>query len=458
MERTTTNDIRRRRLIGLAGAAIVAGICIATNAWQYSPIKWMLEWDEVRHGTFVAGDPYDEWIYSYCDGDSQQVAVLVNDRIEGVSGLDALHHTKLGTRCDLPLADHPDLEEWQHQLQQLNKLTVQHADNASEIVASALAFPISAFYLKPLKAWINSDQENAVAFIDALASARIDFNNGIPDYEQAQRDSLASLIELALTQVPTTELDNTHVQRWLSSNVLSHDGKVLMTLASLSNTPAAVKVQLLNELKNVARSQRTEYYLALAAPLVRDSQYTTLVVQQLRNLSNRERLGAVRRLLAEADISTTFTSQLLRNLDDVFHGNETELEAFIAISNQMKSNPDAPRLLAATLEDLADLERRKAAIHMLSLDAPGQTDYAMNVLLKFDKLHPQSKPKVMDALLSSAQFRDKTVQETCLDVILFEIKGGDQRELLSKMMHHHALDGEVESRLRIAASGLAENS
>jgi hypothetical protein len=122
----------------------------------------------------------------------------------------------------------------------------------------------------------------------------------------------------------------------------------------------------------------------------------------------------------------------------------------MAIADKLKGEREAPILLTMHLRDLPDMQRRMAATYLLGLDTAGQTDFAMSVLRAFPDLHPVSRPKVVYAVMQSAQFGERAVQEACLLAVQLQVRGVERQELLAAMWSHRDLAGDLRSKIGAA--------
>jgi hypothetical protein len=150
----------------------------------------------------------------------------------------------------------------------------------------------------------------------------------------------------------------------------------------------------------------------------------------------------------QPDASPELPLALLGDFRNLFGRGNDALDVFMAIADRLAHSDGAPVLLTTHLKDLADMERRMAATYLLGLDGPGETAYALGVLRAFSDLHPISRPKVLYAIMLSGQFQDRAVQEACVLAVQLEVRGPEQQELLTALLRHQALDGELQSRIR----------
>lgn len=153
--------ITRRRLIALALAMIIVPIVVILQSSQLSFISWVI--DNENTGTYAAGDPYGEWIFARCDGEQQQIAVLKDGSLSGVQSLSELNSLSEPNFCDLPLVDNQNLGLWNAQLEQLNRITSDSLSSGGEVLESAMEFPLSSLYLKPVSQWLDADPSNVTA-------------------------------------------------------------------------------------------------------------------------------------------------------------------------------------------------------------------------------------------------------------------------------------------------------
>jgi hypothetical protein len=120
----------------------------------------------------------------------------------------------------------------------------------------------------------------------------------------------------------------------------------------------------------------------------------------------------------------------------LFYGEEVELDAFQLITDTIRDDPDAPRLLTGVFHELADLQRRQAAIYLIEREQDNQNRFTLAVLNEFDELHDQSQPRVIDAILRAPQFADAEVQRMTVRAIEDEISTSQRRELLQRVEAH----------------------
>lgn len=442
--------IRQRRLAALLLIVCTVGFSLSINGWQYSPVKWLLDIDIVTEDAFTAGDPYSEWVYSYCDGENQQVAVLRDGQLSGADGLKNLLLINPPRLCDLPLVDHPELAVWDEQLRYLQETTQNPDASARHVLRAALAIPLSSLYLKPLETWLLLEPSNATEYLDVVSTTSLDFSDGYMNFTAARRENFSTMIEVALNRVPNSDLNSQRLDRWLASDTLEDHLGTLITIALNTDIDAASRARLLASLNDVDDDQRAKVYNQLAASLAGEPLYAELLVRQLKKLPRKERPFAAKNILDQDVVSNEVVREILGEFDDVFYGDQAELNAFISIADKIKGRSESPRQLAATLKELGNTERRQAAIHLLSLDAAGSSDFTLSVLKQFDELHSISRPKVMDEILISLQFQREEIQEAALDAVRDEMDGAERREYLSKMLMYRNISDGVESRIKIA--------
>lgn len=438
-------ELRRRRLFGCLALGGVLLLAFAINGWQVTPI-WTLFTD--REGTFAAGDPYDEWIYATCDGKEQQVTVLMDGRLEGVSGLSSLQNVRFPNWCsDLPTVDNPELAQWQAKLRELQALTMT-ATSAEPILDAAEAMPISGLYLAPIARWIR-DEAHAVSFLDALARRPMRFDHPDAAIVRLRRTNFAGLIGDALDTARRAEVSSAQLERWLASRQITSADQATLKLAGFGSLSADASALALQRLETIRRDRRSDVFLSLAPDLVaQGSEYTALLREKLMTLPQPERSAAAQQLLAFSDQNTEFPIALLSILDRGFGNPDTQLEIFTAIAGRIRDEPDAAILLTRHLKDLSPMQRRLGVNYLLGLDRPGETTFTMSVLGAFGELHPMSRPKFIYSLMQSPQFADRSVQEACMLAIRLQLRGADAEELLSAMVRHPDLDEDLASRIR----------
>jgi hypothetical protein len=444
----STHRLRRRRLVGLGlfGAIILASL--ALNGWHISPIWSLFDDDE---GTYVLGDPYTEWAYVVCDGKRQRVAVFRDGKLEGADGLRSLRTLKFRDRCDLPTADIADLGAWRAQLAELDRLTHTPGASARKILDVAGAMPFSYLYLKPISDWVHADAANAVDFLDALAAHPMRFEHPDGAVVSARRAAFATIIDAALGQAVSSGAASGKIDKWLGADQIGgqrRNAQLLKQLAVTGDLDASASATMLGRLDSALPRDRANLYTALAANLVDDPKYATLLAKQLRLVPHQERTGIIQSLLSRPDSAGEFAVALLADFSQQFHGPQQQLDVFESIARKLSSDVRAPLLLSAHLRDIPGVQRRMAATYLLGLDRQGETAFALGVLAAFDDLHPLSRPKVAYAVMQSDQFRDRRVQEACLLAIQLETRGNDQQELLAAMLHHRDLDSELYTRIR----------
>lgn len=208
------------------------------------------------------------------------------------------------------------------------------------------------------------------------------------------------------------------------------------------------RAALLGRLETIAPRERGALYTALAPHLVREPAFAPLLARQLRLLPPDERSASVRQLLAQPDASDRFAVALLQDFGPTFHDPDTQLDVFIAVADRLKDDAEAPLLLTRHLREIPGIQRRLAATHLLGLDDPGETAFALAALRSFSDLHPISRPKFLYSVMLAEQFGDRRVQEATLLAIRFALKGAEQQELLAAMLHHRALDRELAATIR----------
>lgn len=445
--------LRRRRLLGLAvfGAIILASLAI--NDWRISPI-WnvfgpsLLAFDE---GTWVDGDPYGEWVYTVCDGEHERVAVYGSGGLAGASGLDSLQTMRHRGRCDLPKADLADLDAWRAQLDELESLARSPTASARQMLDVAGAMPVSYLYLKPIRDWVRADAAHAVDLLDALAAKPMRFHHPNAAIARARETAFAGVVDEALARVVSDGVGADRVDVWLAADQIAgrrQNASLLKRVAAMEGLSDAAAAQALGRLESVPGHERAELYAALAAKLVDNPDYASVLVRQLRLVPHHERSRVVQPLLTRPDSTPQFAVALLGDFDRQFHQPDAQLDAFMAIGDKLKQDAGAPLMLSAHLRDIPGVQRRMAATYLLGLDPAGETAFALGVLGAFDDLHPLSRPKVVYALLNSEQFTDRRVQEACLLAIQLETRGDDRQELLTALLNHRDLDSELQTRIR----------
>ena len=444
MNRVDSITLRRRRLVGLGAVALLVLLSFRLNGWGLNPIWTLLETNE---GTFTAGDPYDEWIYAVCDGKQQLIAVLRNGQLEGAAALGSLRRTRFPNWCNLPTVNHPNLGEWQAQLAQLRALTASTA-SAAEILEAARQMPISVLYLQPLSQWIRANAANAAGFLDSVARRPMLFDDPNPAIVRARRDNFTQLIHEALDVAASAGVAPEKAEVWLTAKPIG-DGRALPRLAKVDGISLEAMAAILERLETVPPAERGELYMRLAPRLVAHGDYAALLGKQLVLVPSHGRLAAVRALLGQKDASPQFAIALIADFDHKFRSAEAELEAFKAIADKLKAEPEAPLLMTTHLRDLPDMQRRMAATYLLGLDTTDQTEFAMGVLRAFADLHPVSRPKVVYAVMQSPQFRQRAVQEACRLAVQLQTRGPERQELLAAMWSHPDLDSDL--RLKIGA-------
>jgi len=94
--------------------------------------------------------------------------------------------------------------------------------------------------------------------------------------------------------------------------------------------------------------------------------------------------------MIEPKTNVMLPKSLLMDFNDTYNGNESELAAFKLRANKLSSDEDAPRLLANTLDDLLNLERRMAAIHMIEIDGSESSRFTLAMMSEFEELHEKA--------------------------------------------------------------------
>lgn len=442
------DTLRRRRRVGLALLAAFIFVSVALNGWRLTPI-WAL-FDETE-GTFAVGDPYDEWIYAVCNGEEQQITVLANGRVGGVGALESLRNVRFPDWCDLPTVDNPDLAAWQAELDRLVALTAVQGSSGAEILDIARGMPVSSLYLKPISDWVRREQDNAISFLDAVAERPMRFEHPNEFIARARRDNFLEIVGQALQTATAAELAPGKVDYWLATDQIAAGDDAWRTLARAESVGVASMASMLERLEQVPRAERAELYMRAAPRLVVDSQYAALLSAQLRYLPREPRARAARELLRQPDASLEFPIALLSDLGRSFRDPDIQLEVFTTVADKLRGEGQAPLLLTRYLREVDAMQRRLAAAHLLSLDAAGETAFALSVLRSVSELHPASRSKLIHAVLQSRQFADRSVQEACLLAIQLETRGPEQQELLDAMLRHEDLHDDLRSRIRAAA-------
>jgi hypothetical protein len=441
----TPETFRRRRRFGLYALAGILLACLALNDWRISPLWTLFDVDE---GTFTAGDPYGEWIYAVCDGDRQQVAVLSDGRVNGAEALGSLRQTRFPDWCGLPTVDLDDIGAWRTSLERLQDTIAAPDASAAEILDQAREMPVSVLYLKPLADWVRADPTHASAFLDAVARRPMSFSHENAAIRQARAENFSALIDGALETVSLDDVPPDALQGWLAADQIVDSGRALPRLATSEAAPPAALAAMLTRLESVSPRDRAEVYDAIAPRLASHGNYARLLGNELKRLPPQSRTRAALELLMQPDASPELPLALLGDFRGLFGRGNNALELFMAIADKISRNDGAPVLLTTHLKDLADMERRMAATYLLGLDRPGETTFALGVLRAFSDLHPMSRPKVLYAIMLSGQFQDRTVQEACVLAVQLELRGPDQQELLTALLRHQSLDGELQSRIR----------
>lgn len=441
----TPETLRRRRRLGLYALAAVLLACLALNDWRISPI-WTLF--DVNEGTFVAGDPYGEWIYAVCDGERQQVAVLHDGRVGGAQALGSLRQAQFPDWCGLPTVDLADLDAWQASLERLHGAIRAPNVTATEILDRAREMPVSVLYLKPVSDWIHAAPGNATAFLDAVALRPMTFDHEDATIRRARSQNFSRLIDGALDAVAHARIAPDVLERWLAAEQIVGSERALSRLATTQGAAPATLAAMLARLDSVPMPARSDVYESIAPQLVHDDDYAAVLSSQLRRLPPHVRHRTARQLLMHPDVGAQLPIALLTDFRTLFGRGSDALDVFMAIASKLERNEEAPLLLTSHLKDLADMERRMAATYLLGLDGPGETAFALGVLRAFSDLHPISRPKVLYAVMLSEQFRNRSVQEACVLAVQLEVRGPDQRELLTALLRHQSLDGELHSRIR----------
>lgn len=440
--------IRQRR--------ITAGILLALSLVCFSvlsggnlmPLGWMLDDDT---GAYAAGDPYGEWIYAECDGEQQQITVLKDGHLSGVAGLDSLRTVSLPAWCDLPLIDNQNLGLWDAKLDRLNQVTGRTDTSGVTVLEAALDLPQSSLYLQPVGRWLDADPQHGPELLDAISRQGSLFSDSTDSrVVTANRENLERVINRAMDQALTLNPDQEQIRAWLGSRYINGSNAVLNNLVPLASREPLLAAEVIAHLDDLPQRERRESYLQLALPLVASKQYAPLLVVELKDLPNDERLPMVRTLLARPEADREFAKQLLGDFDDVFYGQQTELEAFLLIADTIQADQDAPYLLKNVLDELPDMERRIAAIHMLDLDRDDETRYTLAVLDEFDELHALSRPRVMEAILRSSRFADPEVQRRSVTSIDRDMGGPEQKDLLREVRDHPQASTETVEAARRA--------
>ncbi|MEX0619372.1 MAG: hypothetical protein WDZ76_03325 [Pseudohongiellaceae bacterium] len=439
-----TNIFYRRRILAAVVllSFFIGGAMVSDG--DFLPLAW---WQDNSRGEFVTGDAFgEEWVYAYCTGNEQQITVLQNGQLAGADALSSLS-IDAPDGCDQPRVDNPDLNLWQTQLQSLNSVTRGDHQSAVAVLNEAMSLPLSSLYLRPVSEWLQREPQNATAFLDAITEIRPNPRYGTSARNRTGRDNLSSLVIEALVQIDTSSVSAGQLERWLDSEWVSENGDAVVMLAGMNNVDERIKAGILSKLDRVPEAERSRLFLSLAEDLVADELHARLLARQISDLPRSSRLGAAQRLLAQPDSSTGFANELLLDLDRIFYGETVELDVFTAVAEKIKSEPDAPRVLTAALEQLKDLERRIAAIYLLRLDDSDNYEFTLGVLEEFDELHEISQPLVVEAIVRSPQFRHLDVQRACLDTIEREMSGRSRSDALAEMLRRQALDETLKPRI-----------
>ncbi|HEX6996769.1 MAG TPA: hypothetical protein VF322_01420 [Gammaproteobacteria bacterium] len=447
MGRVDHDTLRRRRFAGLCLLAAFLAAGLALNGWTLTPMWSVLAPDE---GEFVAGDPFDEWIYAVCDGERQQITVGRDGRLAGADGLASLRRVRFPDWCGLPTVDNPDLKAWQGQLARLQSLTGTPGVPARRILDAAREMPISYLYLEPLSAWIHADYSNAVAFLDALAERPMRFDHPNHAVVLARQQAFSGLIDDALQIAASRDVAGDRLERWLSSSQIAGRGRALQRLLAAGPPEGGASAAMLEHLESVPLAQRGEAYSTLAPRLVHDGRYAALLTEQLRHLPPHTRSFAVRQMLSRPDVSTQLPIALLSSFGSLFDhaGPDAHLDVFIALADKLQDEPGAAALLTSHLRDIPGMQRRLAANHLLRLDGAGESDFALTVIRALGDFHPISRPKLAQTVIQSPQFDDPAVQEACLLAVRLQMRGRERDELFLAMLHHPALAPELQASIR----------
>ncbi|MEX2131046.1 MAG: hypothetical protein WD772_06125, partial [Pseudohongiellaceae bacterium] len=394
-------------------------------------------------GIYAAGDPYGEWIYAECDGEQQQITVLKDGQLLGVGGLAAVQSVALPDWCDLPMVDNQNLGLWEAKLARLNQLTATSGTSANVVLDAALDLPVSSLLLQPMGTWLDSNAEHGAELLDAVVMRNsLERETGFQP-SNVSRENLNMVLNHALRQASTLNPDAEQIRYWLSSRHINSNEELLLNLARMNGSDPEIAAALLGLLDSLPQQERQRVYEQIAANLISQPQYASLLAQQLGTLSNSQRFATARLLLLRPDAPVEFAEQLLVDFDDRFYGEQAELDAFNLIADRLQNEPGAEYLLTAVLGDLADLERRLAAIRMVEMDRDGETRFTIAVLDAFDELHELSQPRVIEAILRSPQFADQQMQQLVVSTIDAEVSGVSRRELLEQVQRHPQAQAEI---------------
>lgn len=444
--------IFRRRLGALTLLFLLMGMGAIFGRSDLSPLAVINRANNT--GIHAAGDPYGEWIYADCDGENQQVTVLKDGELSGIESLDSLRQLRLPAWCDLPMVNHESLADWQAQLQRLKQLVDAPNTDPDAVIDAAFDLQLSSLYLLPMHNWLEQDSANAVGFLDAL-SGEYSGADHLSD-TSAKRANLSRLVNQALRQLDSTDLQSARLRDWLEEDRIARDSGVLLRIAALGDNSERVSRLLLNRVGDVDRNERANYFLGIAEPLAARPEFAELLRMQLAELARNDRFSISLDLLARDDTSVEFGFSLLDDFDDIFYGNEAELQAFKAIAEQIEDDERAPRMLARVLQELEASERRLAAIHLVDLDsenpAPGR--FTLEVLEEFHELHSQSRERVAQAILRSPQFDQARIQRAALREFERELRSQERRDILESMLRHPQIDAEIKDSVDIALADI----
>lgn len=420
--------IRRRRIAAVALLGLAFVVLLTLNDGELEPFGGMFSDDS---GVYAAGDPYGEWIYAECDGEQQQITVLKDGHLLGVAGLDTVQTVTLPDWCDLPRVDNQQLGLWDAKLNRLTQLTDSGDAAASEILAAALDLPLTSVYLQPLGRWLERDANHGAALLDAVAlSGSLDTQAS--DNSRLRRENLSRVLNQAMRQAISAGPSEDQIRFWLRSDTIGNDAGLLSSLWRLGADNPAIATSLLERLDTVAPQDRTQYYRSLSETLGAAPEHALLLARQLENLPSSERVITARLMLDRPGDNSVLARALANSFEDTFYGEQAELEAFRMLADTLRDEDGAAELLTGLLEDLADQERRLAAIHLVQNDhADGR--FTLAVLDRFSELHPLSRPRVVRAILQSPGYDDARIQAQLVRAVNDHVEGIEKRELLESM-------------------------
>lgn len=447
MNRVGMYTLRRRRLAGLGVLVAFLMMGFAANGWSVMPFWTAFD---TKHGLFVAGDPYGDWIYAECDGKAQQITVSRNGRLEGVAGLESLRSVSFPNWCNLPTVDNPNLAQWRDSQARLIRLTEQPGASAAAVLDAARDMPTSYLYLKPVADYIRRDPAHSAAFLDALAEQPMRFDHPDASIVRARRNAFSALIDDALERAVARGTAPERIEAWAAQEQIAAGSGRLEALArapDLSDRSA----QLLLERLDVARgTKRAELFAMLAPRVAHDDRFAPVLVDKLRLLPPHSRSVNATQLLVRPDVSAELPVAFLASFRRTFARSspQAQLDVYMAIASKVKSTPGAPQLLTTHLRHIPDVQRRMAATYLLTLDEPGETQFALAVLRSFSDVHPRSRSKLLYSVMDSPQFSDPAVQEACLSAVRLQVSGPERQELLGALLRRSDLEQDLYSRIR----------